>query len=335
LFQQHPLEHYRAMGLGALLAFPAVAMYLTFPRLLDRYDPEPWWALAMVFVWGAVAACGFAATINSLVDGLVGGHEGDIVSAVLSAPFVEESFKGMALLGMFWFFRREFDGLIDGVIYATFVALGFAAVENVVYLARAYHQHQAQGLAQIFIVRELVSPWAHPLFTSMTGLGMGFARETRRPVVRLLAPVLGYLAAVALHMVWNGAAVLSQETHTPLVVLLLPLWFLFVLAFVGITFGLALRRGRIIRENLQDEVLLGNLSAWELDLVCSPFGRFRAGRMKNGEVAAEFVAAAARLGLSKWHAARAYEGRTATVSYEFIGPLRQRLQALRAQLQRG
>ncbi|MBK7774696.1 MAG: PrsW family intramembrane metalloprotease [Sandaracinaceae bacterium] len=134
---RHPGVHVH--GRGARL--PAGVMYLTFPRLLDRYDPEPWYALLGCLFWGGIAACGFSVTINSLVGEAVGSmygaEAGDIVGAVICAPIVEEFWKGMAVFGMFFFLKREFDGIVDGIIYASFVALGFAAVENVLYYGRA------------------------------------------------------------------------------------------------------------------------------------------------------------------------------------------------------
>ena len=94
-----------------------------------------------MLAWGAIAACGIAATINTgveIVAGAVGGKEfAEVMGACVSAPIVEEGMKGLAVLGVFYFLRREFDGVVDGVIYATFAALGFAAVENVVYYGNA------------------------------------------------------------------------------------------------------------------------------------------------------------------------------------------------------
>ena len=324
---EHPERHFEAMVTGASLAFPAVVVYLTVPRLLDRYDPEPAWALLLVFVWGAVAACGFSATINSAVHAAAG----DDVASVLSAPFVEEFFKALALFAMWFFWRREFDGVVDGIIYATFVALGFAAIENVVYYTRAGVRSDDE-LTAVFVMRGVLSPWAHPLFTAMTGIGFGLARESERRWVRALGPLLGYGGAVILHMVWNGSAVLSREVGVPLPLLLLPLWLLFVLAFLVMVMVLVGRRGRIIREHLQDEVLYGTLSPGEVQLVGSAFGLWRVGFGAQGALKRELVRAAARLALSKWHAGRAMRGQTRTVSWDFIGPLRERIRELRGRL---
>ncbi len=111
---------------------------------------------------------------------------------------------------------------------------------------------------------------------------------------------------------------------------MLPLWFAFVAAFLGILIWLVVRKGRIIRAHLQDEVLLGNLTRQELELVCSPFASWRATWSWGGAAGRRFVRTATRLALSKWHAGRAMAGRQRTVSADWIVPLRQELFALRA-----
>ncbi len=331
---------FESMGVGALLAFPALLVYLWLPWVIDRFDPEPWWALALALAWGAIAACGFAAMINTGVEDLVvqlaGGPKskhavaiGQAIGACVSAPLVEEFFKGLAVFGLFFFLRREFDGVVDGIIYATFVALGFAATENVIYYARAgiqeamHHQHNV--LAGTFVLRGVLSPWGHPLYTSMTGIGFGVAREAEKNWLRWVAPISGYLGAVFLHFVWNGAATWLGQAS----LVLLPIWFLFVLAFIVMVMVLVARKGRIIRQHLRDEVLIGTLTQQELEMVGSPIGRWRARVSYGGAAGAQFVAAAARLGLCKWHTARAMKGQKRTVSMDFIAPLRQELARLR------
>ncbi len=322
-----------AMFVGALLAFPAAAVYLTVPRLLDRYDPEPAYALVMALAWGGIAACGFAAFVNTLVEAIIGGEAGTVVGTVLSAPFVEEASKGILVVGYFYFLRREFDGVVDGIIYATFVAIGFAAVENVIYYANAGMETDGPGLAGTFFVRGVLAPWGHPLYTSMTGIGVGVARETSRTWMRFVAPVAGYFAAVFLHALWNGSAVLLGSLGAGGMIIFFVeifLWIIFVVAFLTIVFVLVIRRGRIIRQHLLDEVALGYLSRAELEIVASAFGGMRA-YLRRGPKGVEFVRAVARLALSKWHSARAMKGHTRTVSMDFIVPLRRKIQALRAE----
>jgi len=328
------------MGIGAAIAFPACFVYLWVPVIIDRYDPEPWWALAMAFLWGAITACGFSGWINTIngeiARELLGKDAAEVIGTVISAPVFEEATKGIFVLGMLLFLRREFDGVVDGVIYATFSALGFAATENVLYYGRSLQKGGVAALGLTVFIRGILAPWGHPLYTSMTGIGVGIARETNSRVLKVLAPIGGYCVAVALHATWNGTAVASDWFKMPeLFLMMLPLWFLFLLAFGAIMIWLVRREGQIIRKNLQDEVLLGNLSKEELELVCSPFGRMKAFMGRGGSKAKRFVDAASRLGLSKWHAARAMQGKKMTISADFIVPLRQEMARLRAEIQSG
>lgn len=332
LLSENPGQTFFGFLVGATLAFPAMCVYVTFPRLLDRYDPEPLYALTLCLLWGACAACGFSALINSgvqaIVTGLAGEFYGNIAGAVICAPITEEFWKGIAVLGVFYFLRGEFDGVVDGIIYATFVAIGFAATENVIYYGNALGQNP-ESLAITFVLRGIIAPWGHPLYTAMTGIGLGVARETHRTWVKLIAPVAGYGAAVFLHATWNGTATLADALGEGwFFLLLLPLWLLFVVAFVAMVMGLVVRRGRIIRSHLVDEVALGHLTKAELDLVCSAFGGLVAWFRKGGK-GTEFVRAVARLGLSKWHTARALRGQNRTFSMDFILPLRARIRELR------
>jgi hypothetical protein len=167
----------------------------------------------------------------------------------------------------------------------------------------------------------------------MTGIGVGLARESTKTWVKICAPIGGYFVAAGLHATWNGSAVISDMSGVPIFLFMLPLWFLFVFAFGIILILLVRREGNIIRRMLQDEVLLGNLSRDELELVCSPIGRIKALFGRGGLKGRRFVDAASRLGLSKWHAARAMQGRKQTISADFIVPLRQELQKLRWEIQ--
>lgn len=154
------------------------------------------------------------------------------------------------------------------------------------------------------------------------------ARETNRRWLKWVAPLAGYGMAVFLHCVWNTAAWLSGF----LVLVMFPLWLLFVLAFFGLVIYLVRRKGRIIRDHLRDEVLMGTMTPWELELVTSPVGRIRATFSYGGRPGRRFVDASVRLALGKWHAARAAKGRGLTVSNNLIFPLRRRLAELRIEV---
>ena len=108
---------------------------------------------------------------------------------------------------------HELDGILDGLVYAGLVGVGFAFTENILYLAGAYIGGDGLGPGGIdggdrrcSCVRGIFSPFAHPLFTSFIGIGVGFAVTTRRRWSGSLAPLVGYLLAVGRHAAWNGSA---------------------------------------------------------------------------------------------------------------------------------
>jgi RsiW-degrading membrane proteinase PrsW (M82 family) len=335
LLSKSPSKMASAIVMGALFAFPPLVVYITIPKILDRFDPEPWWCLAMAFLWGALVATGFAGMINTFVAIVFtqnyGKHTGELISAAVSAPVSEELFKGLAVLGFFYFLRREFDGIVDGIIYGIMCGLGFAAVENVSYYARAAIQGE-NVLAGTFVLRGVFTPWLHPLFTSMTGIGFGISRESSNRYVRALAPIGGLAVGMSLHAMWNFLPTALGEEMGAMFVVWLFVWLLFVAAFFAIIIALVVRKGRTIRDFLKDEVLLGSISQQDLDLVVSPFGRLACTFSWRGAPGRKFIQAASKLALSKWHTARAMKGQKRTISADFIAPLRQAMRQHRAEM---
>ncbi len=178
---------------------------------LDRYEKEPILLLGMVFFWGMVVAAGGAYVLNTLFgEGayLLTGSAAtsDIATGSLSAPFVEESLKGMAVLLVFLFFRSEFDSLLDGIIYAGIAALGFAATENTIYIWRGYQSAGWEGFFQLVFIRVIVVGWQHPFYTAFTGIGLAIARMHRNWLIKIGAPLAGWGTAMFTHSVHNTLA---------------------------------------------------------------------------------------------------------------------------------
>lgn len=182
-----------------LALVPVVVVVATF-LWLDRWEPEPGRTLLFAFLWGGGVATLGALFVNSFVD----LSYGQAASAVVSAPLVEEGLKGVFLVGLLWLHRRELDGVLDGVVYAGVVAAGFAFVENILYLGNAFDANHPDGYL-VFVMRGVLSPFAHPLFTVFIGLAVGIAVRRSSAAARVLLPLLGYLLAVAVHAVWNAS----------------------------------------------------------------------------------------------------------------------------------
>src|ERR687894_1557903 len=134
---------------GALCALVPVGPVVATFLWIDRWEPEPPRTLLVAFLWGACFAALSALLINSsasmVVDQVLGRDEADFFGAVAIAPVVEEAVKGAFLVGLLVFRRREFDGVVDGVVYAGLVAAGFAFTENILYFGRAFIEDAMSG----------------------------------------------------------------------------------------------------------------------------------------------------------------------------------------------
>jgi RsiW-degrading membrane proteinase PrsW (M82 family) len=212
------------VGLG--LAVLPVPLLIAAFRWLDRVEPEPWRNLLFAFAWGACAATLMAIIANGFATDWIAtrveissSSEAETWGATFIAPVVEETAKGAALLLLFVFRRRDFGGIVDGVVIAGITATGFAFTENILYLGNAFGEDQALGFSGIqsvtaatFFIRIVMSPFAHPLFTGLTGIGFGVAAlaAPRQRARRILLPVSGLLTAMVLHSVWNSSASLGS-----------------------------------------------------------------------------------------------------------------------------
>ncbi|MFE0803689.1 PrsW family intramembrane metalloprotease [Streptomyces sp. NPDC058812] len=210
------------VGLG--LAVLPVPLLIAAFRWLDRVEPGPWRNLLFCFAWGACAAALIAIVANSFATRWIATATADpagadTLGATVIAPVVEESAKAAAVLLVFLFRRRHFTGIVDGVVIAGVTATGFAFTENILYLGNAFGTDQLTGdsgiasvTAATFFVRIVMSPFAHPLFTVLTGIGFGIAALSagRHRLRRALLPLAGLLLAMGVHALWNGSAAFGE-----------------------------------------------------------------------------------------------------------------------------
>ncbi|MEV7773123.1 PrsW family intramembrane metalloprotease [Kitasatospora sp. NPDC086791] len=153
--------------------------------------------------------------------------------------------------------------LAAGVVLGGMTACGFAFTENVLYLGRAFTSDQRQRLdsiglgdppslrdfdstVQTFVLRALLSPFAHPLFTALTGIGVAVALTTGRRLLARLAAPTGLLLAMVLHGTWNAAADLGTDGFLVVYAALM------VPCFVALVCFAAWARTRAVRGSLRD-----------------------------------------------------------------------------------
>ncbi len=264
-----------ALLLGLVAATIPVPLYVVLVLWIDRYEAEPLWMLATAFFWGALVATFFAFLLNTtsggIVTALADAEAGEAFAAVISAPIVEETGKAFILFVFFFWRKDEFDGVVDGIVYASMAALGFAMTENILYYGKAAAMGGGGALTATVIIRGFFAPFSHPLFTSLTGIGLGLARQSSNIAVKFLTPIVGLLMAIIMHSIWNGSAVFGGGGIFILtyIVVMVPA---FIIMLVVIS--LALRReGQVVRDFLVMDLERGLLTPEEYKQLGSIVGR--------------------------------------------------------------
>ncbi len=306
--------------IATVVAFVPATLYLIPLIWLDRYDPEPFWLLALAFAWGALVAVVVSFIVNTVIgEGTVMVAQsmgfsqieamqiGNSVGAVISAPVFEEGSKGLGVLILLIFFRQYFDDILDGIVFAGVIALGFATVENILYYGQGLGRGGFGGLAVLFVMRGIMSPFAHVTFTAMIGIGCGIARESHKTYVHILLPIIGYFAAVALHAIWNGMAVIGGLEGFVIGYLILEIPFFFI--FVGFSLYVMRRQGKILKDMLALDIARGLITPELGETVTSAFksSAWLIFGLFNGKYRARsrYLRAVGKLGLSYWHIQRA------------------------------
>ena len=261
--------------LGMLTATIPVPLYVVLVLWIDRYEGEPLWMLSTAFFWGALVTPFFAFVINTtggLLVGLLTDSEsaGDTFASVISAPIVEETGKAFILFVFFLWKKDEFDGVVDGIVYASMAALGFAMTENILYYGNAAARSGGVLTATV-IVRGFFAPFSHPLFTSLTGIGLGLSRQSTNVAVKVITPIVGLLMAIFMHSIWNASAVMGGGvTFLAMYVVVMVPAFLIMLVVIA----LALRReGQVVRQFLAIDIERGLFTHEEYEKLGSITGR--------------------------------------------------------------
>ena len=261
---------------GSLVALVPLIVVLLAIRWVDRWEPEPVAALWFAFLWGAAVSVAIALIIDLGVQLTMavatGGAADEAVQAVIQAPLVEEVAKGLGVLLIYAFSRAHFDGPVDGLVYAATVAAGFAFTENILYFGVALIEGGAEDLGSTFVIRGIFSPFAHVLFTAITGImiGVGVRRGGGAAVVGWF--LIGLLGATLLHALWNGSAVFATDAIGLYFTVQVPIF----IAAVLLTVWLRREEVRVTRRRLGEYAAAGWLSAGEVDMLATPSGRRQA-----------------------------------------------------------
>jgi protease PrsW len=263
--------------LSFLFGFVPMLLFAYVIYWIDRYEKEPLALLGGVFLWGAIIAAGAAFIVNSFVGlgiYMFSGSQAftELSTASTVAPIIEESLKGLACLLVFLFFRREFDSILDGIVYAAITAIGFAASENVYYIyTYGFQPDGINGILYMFFVRVILVGWQHPFYTAFIGIGLAVSRLNRSSAIKILAPLIGWGLAVFTHSLHNTLSTLFQGFQSLIIGIIFD-WSGWIAMFLFMLWALYREQKWIITQ-LRDEVMSGVITPTQYRIACSAWAQ--------------------------------------------------------------
>ncbi|MEM3364088.1 MAG: PrsW family intramembrane metalloprotease [Candidatus Micrarchaeia archaeon] len=189
-----------AFMLSGFLAFITPFLWTAVMWLADYKEREPLRIIVSLFLWGGLAGL-MSIGLNSLLGNIFIAIGVGFLSAMIIAPLVEEFFKGMGIA--VFSLHHELNNMVDGLVYGFIIGMGFAFVEDWLYLLNNPMGGNPAMWFAVFILRSIVFSATHGVFTSLTGAIIGYLKEKE-----FAFPTLGLLfaplPAMALHAIHNS-----------------------------------------------------------------------------------------------------------------------------------
>ena len=204
-----------AILLLALSILPVVLLMIYIYRQ-DKYEKEPIKTLMLTF-FGGMIAIPIALVLVGVIDAF---HFSNTIfyAAFIEAGFPEELSKFVILFLFIWW-NKNFNEHMDGIVYATFVSLGFACIENMIYVF--------SGGLGTGIMRALISVPGHFLFGVLMGYFFSLAKFSGKGKAGYL--LLSILVPACVHGLFDWLLMATSELNTGLVLLI---FFLFIIGDV-------------------------------------------------------------------------------------------------------
>lgn len=264
------LSHVQS-ALVALVPLIAVTIILGW---IDRIAPLGWKYKVLAIFWGAGIGAGVAVVINSSLykDILLSSgdlRQAELWASVLVAPLSEEFCKGMGVVIILVLARNSLSSNLSGMALGGLVGAGFAYVENIQYFLEAMQQGSTVFGFTLF-ARGVLSPFVHPMATSLTGWAVASAILSRKGTGGWSWRIIvGFAAAAVVHALWNGLASLGIGWIFWYLLIEVPL---FVAWIVGLIVASSRQKKRVWL-GLGAYVQTGWISVSEVAMVCDPSAR--------------------------------------------------------------
>lgn len=269
---------------AAQYAWPTALVWSCLFLLFDRFRRQNFVTYLVAFIWGGCIATWFSVYVNTWAGGRLGVSGGDPTTApraaIFSAPFVEEVSKAAIIFGIALFVRYRLVSVLQTVVIAGLSAIGFAFVENIIYYARIDNYTKLvpdfpdpeAAVQHLVMLRGVYTSFGHPLFTAMTGVAIGIGLRHRSKLVRVAAPLAGFVIAAGLHMTFNSVTSLFPDRTQKMY------WFGalagVVMALVSLI-GVVFTEGRRVRARLNDFAAMGWLTPAQAKDYSSLWRRFK------------------------------------------------------------
>ncbi len=272
-----PLQQLVSGLLVALLAatVPSAA-YAFGVWWLDRYEKEPARLLIATFLWGALPGAFVAVAARFFVAGAL-------------APLITESIKFVAIWFIFTRYRREFDDLLDGIVYGALAGVGFAMTTNLIAYVVGFFFGGFEFLRASVLLDGIAFGLSEAYYGAVIGIGFGVSRWAKDPPVRKMAPFLGLAAAIVLHLFTDFFRGLAVGDQRALVIIPFLATWAGILAVVAIAVLSIRKEQETIQMQLKAEVERRTFTPNEYFYLSSPARRaqtlFYAARRGPAEVA--------------------------------------------------
>lgn len=282
-------------------AFVPMFVYLLLIWWMDRNEREPFWMLLLNFIWGATGAIIlgiigsilFQIPLSQGIEFLTGSRSPelmDLSGAVITAPLIEESTKGIFLVMMA--FTKRFDGVVDGVVYGGAIGLGFGMTENFLYFIS--YGSDFQSWFFLVVIRTLFSAVMHCMSQATFGGFIGYAKF-RPAIYKIILFPAGIFMAMFLHFTWNLTVSFGETTIIGMAFMLIYTFSIIALFQVALYL-----EGKTITRELQEESSNGIIPPEHMNYLPFVSRRNRYGWCSIGVNQKEYVKTAIELALRKY-----------------------------------
>ena len=197
------------------ISLAPVAIIGLYVYLRDKYEKEPVICLLKALFIGILIVLPIV-LIENITGEFTDNFQGffkPVYNGFFVAAFTEEGFKFLAFLLFIWK-SRDFNEKFDGIVYAVYISLGFAAVENIFYVYR--------GGYEVGMLRALTAVPAHALFATV--MGYHFANAKFYPLKRNSEMMLAFLVPFIWHGLYDTLLMSKKEI---LLLVFIPLFILY------------------------------------------------------------------------------------------------------------